>query len=278
MAVSVREMALRFNASVTVLNAFNAVPEYVYGPSLDDPSVADQKTIPYSPAILELRHRQVRRLEEFSRIHFSGIGRGERIIDGEPETVIEWAATHENSDLIMMPTKGLGKFRRFVLGSVTAKVLHDLACPLFTSAHEPEPASASPSGRRSILCAVEMGHNEDVVFEAAGLFVQTYGSRVCLLHIQSPSSGDGNQPSIPSIKAAFDQACNAGERGIAADVCAHTLDASVPDAIRQVALEQDAGLVIVGRGHAREAFSRAWSHLYTIIRESPCPVLSVCKR
>lgn len=39
--------------------------------------------------------------------------------------------------------------------------------------------------------------------------------------------------------------------------------------------EEEAELLIVGRGHAMESFSRAWSHLYTIIRESSCPVLSV---
>jgi len=34
-------------------------------------------------------------------------------------------------------------------------------------------------------------------------------------------------------------------------------------------------LLIVGRGHLRENIAQVWSHLYTIIRESPCPVLSV---
>ncbi len=73
MAPSVREMAQRFRASVTVLNAFNAVPEYIYGPSLDDPSYAEEGPIPYTPALLELRHRQVRRLEEFSCTYLSGL-------------------------------------------------------------------------------------------------------------------------------------------------------------------------------------------------------------
>ena len=34
-----------------------------------------------------------------------------------------------------MPTHGLGKLRRFILGSVTAKVLHDLEAPVLTGAH-----------------------------------------------------------------------------------------------------------------------------------------------
>ncbi len=34
-----------------------------------------------------------------------------------------------------MPTHGYGPFRRFILGSVTAKVLHDADCPVWTGVH-----------------------------------------------------------------------------------------------------------------------------------------------
>ena len=36
---------------------------------------------------------------------------------------------------MIMPTHGYGVFRRFLLGSVTSKVLHDLGCPVLTGAH-----------------------------------------------------------------------------------------------------------------------------------------------
>jgi nucleotide-binding universal stress UspA family protein len=49
----------------------------------------------------------------------------------------------------------------------------------------------------------------------------------------------------------------------------------VPEGIRLAAIEESADLVIVGRGHHRGAVSRLWSDLYRIVRESPCPVLSV---
>ena len=73
MACSVREMAERFNASVTVLNAFNPLPEYFQGPSIDDCcNSKEEPVLPYSPALLELRDLQKERLEAFSRDHFSG--------------------------------------------------------------------------------------------------------------------------------------------------------------------------------------------------------------
>jgi nucleotide-binding universal stress UspA family protein len=275
MASSVREMAQRFNGSVMVLNAFNAVPEYIHGLSLDDTGDTENGPVPYSPALLELRGKTARRLEEFSRTHFPGVSHTEKIADGDPVNVIKWVAKREDSELIMMPTKGLGRFRRLLLGSVTAKVLHDIDCPVFTSAHQPELNSGSPTGYRSIVCAVEMSHEDDAVFKAAVFFAQAFNASVCLLHIHSSSSEDGNLATLQSIRNAFDRACNAGEGGMTADVCARILDSPVPEGIRQIALEEDADLVIVGRGHARETFSSAWSNLYTIIRESPCPVLSV---
>jgi hypothetical protein len=47
---------------------------------------------------------------------------------------VEFAANH-HVDLVMMPTHGVGTFRSFLVGSVTAKVLHDANCPVWTAAH-----------------------------------------------------------------------------------------------------------------------------------------------
>ena len=52
------------------------------------------------------------------------------VLEGDPtEKIVEYAAA-EKCDLIVMPTHGYGPFRRFLLGSVTAKVLHDAICPV----------------------------------------------------------------------------------------------------------------------------------------------------
>jgi hypothetical protein len=110
MASSVREMAQRFNASVTVLNACNLAPEYISGPALDAPCDLKERTIFFSPALQEVRNQQERRLKEFVRTHFSGIGHTERIEIGDPAAVIEWVAKCEKTDLIMMPPEDWGGF------------------------------------------------------------------------------------------------------------------------------------------------------------------------
>ena len=276
MAYSVREMAERFNASVTVLNAFNPLPEYFQGPSIDDRcNSKEEPSLPYSPALLELRDLQKKRLETFSEKYFSGIRYSARINDGDPAMVIEWVAKCEKVDLIMMPTRGLGRFRRLLLGSVTSKILHDTSLPLWTSVHKEELSSTLPHGCRSILCAAGMNERDDIVFKAALLFAGAYDARLCLLHIQVPEEVQDQQSLAQSLGHSFDRACADKQDRPAIDVRVRLLDGGLPQGICQAAREEGVDLLIVGRGHLRENIAQVWSHLYTIIRESSCPVLSV---
>jgi nucleotide-binding universal stress UspA family protein len=53
------------------------------------------------------------------------------------------------------------------------------------------------------------------------------------------------------------------------------IDATIEEGIQQEAIRRNADLILTGRGLEQGAFSRLWSRLYPIIRESPCPVLSI---
>ncbi len=275
MAPYVVSMAQRFSATVTVLHAVNLVPEYDLGSCLETTSVSTRTRIPYTPAFQELRDERQRQLEEFAKNRFAGVNHATKIEDGDPAAVIECVAQRENVDLIMMPTKGLGKFRRMLVGSVTAKVLHDVDYPIFTTAHESAPTSAPVTSYRSIVCAVDLTREADAVLQAAALIGQVYGAKVCLIHmVPEPSTAGGGDAIGESIRQALDQSIKSvGRNGD--DVKVRVLDEEIPEGVRRIAIEEDAELVVVGRGHEEGNVSRMWSHLYTIIRESPCPVLSV---
>ena len=68
------------------------------------------------------------------------------VLTGDPVSEIKKLAGERSAGLIVMPTHGYGPFRRFLLGSVTSKILHDSDCPVMTGAHMPElpPIAASP--------------------------------------------------------------------------------------------------------------------------------------
>jgi len=50
---------------------------------------------------------------------------------------------------------------------------------------------------------------------------------------------------------------------------------TVPDVVREEALQHGADLVLVGRGSLQDTWGRLRTHSYGIIRHAPCPVLSV---
>lgn len=116
---------------------------------------------------------------------------------------------------------------------------------------------------------------EEHVFDAASLFARVYGAKVCLLRIQPPGDERERQSVADALRCSFQRACAATGKDVAVDTSVRVLDGELVEGIRRTLREEEAELLIVGRGHAMESFSRAWSHLYTIIRESSCPVLSV---
>jgi nucleotide-binding universal stress UspA family protein len=73
------------------------------------------------------------------------------LLSGEPAAEIVGYAINHDSDLIMMPTHGYGVFRRRLLGSITAKVLHHSECPVWTGVHLAKGLSAEWINPTTIL-------------------------------------------------------------------------------------------------------------------------------
>ena len=71
------------------------------------------------------------------------------VLSGDAAKIIVEHAHTKGTDLIVMGTHGFGGFRRMLLGSITAKVLHDARCPVF---HQYTPRiNASQHCRRYVL-------------------------------------------------------------------------------------------------------------------------------
>ena len=79
---------------------------------------------------------------------------------------------------VVMPTHGHGAFRRFVLGSVTAKVLHDVHCPVLTGAHVEEIAPYSPQPYRHVACAVDLSEQSQKALCWAAEFAAAYKAKL----------------------------------------------------------------------------------------------------
>jgi nucleotide-binding universal stress UspA family protein len=95
-------------------------------------------------------------LASFMASELAGIDVRRIVLEGDPSGSIVDFAHNEHCDLIVMPTHGYGPFRRFILGSNTAKVLHDADCPVWTGVHLEDAPAAISIPIRNILCAVDL--------------------------------------------------------------------------------------------------------------------------
>jgi nucleotide-binding universal stress UspA family protein len=183
------------------------------------------------------------------------------VVEGDPaHEIVSFA--HEKAGLIVMPTHGYGKFRQFILGSTTAKVLHDADCPVWTGVHLQD-APACPTPLRRILCAVDLGpQSSKTLFWAASLALE-YGAALTLLHVTlgAPEAARHELETLRSfVHAEAEIRVETGEP--AAAICA-------------AAGRDGADALVIGRGSAAGVFGRLRASAYAIIRQSPCPVVSV---
>ena len=171
--------------------------------------------------------------------------------------------------------QGHGPLRRLLLGSVTAKVLHDVSAAVWTG------TASSLSCRpdyRSIVCALDESEEAESVLKAAAAFARPFGAQLHLLHcVELPTMA--LEIDVSSFRRAIMDSADAklrelkGRLGVDAP---HTVtDEIMIDGIRKESLRVNADLVIVGRGRSQGLLSGIWSRMYSLIQEAPCPVLSV---
>ena len=202
------------------------------------------------------------------------------VLEGDPtQTIVEFAAS-EKCDLIVMPTHGYGPFRRFLLGSVTAKVLHDATCPVLTGPHMELAPDYSTVHFRNIVCAIDLGlHSREVLCWAAG-FAWDYGAHLTIVHaIPASATRLGGFYFDPDWRTQLTR--TAAERitsfreeiGIEASVAIEAGEA--PVVVTSAAEAISADLLVIGRGSTPRAHGHLPTHAYAIVRGAACPVMTI---
>ncbi len=263
-----QEMACHFSAELTVCHAYAPLTAIVQGEVLATDPNLQAKT----QALEEDRLRQ------FACWNFPG-QRLESIVQlGEPGSVIDQVLQDQRADLVMLATRGHGPMRRFLMGSVTAKVLHDSSAAVWTGVGAALSDHSARIPYRSIVCALDNSDEAEAVLRAAVSISSAYGAQLWIVHVvpMPPTDPDVD---LRDYSKQFTEASLSRLRELKSrlgvDAPHAVLDGLLPDGIHQEIVRRNADLLITGRGHSIGTFSRVWSHLYSIIRDSPCPVLSV---
>jgi nucleotide-binding universal stress UspA family protein len=226
------------------------------------------------------RAAQVRQdLDAFLATELSRLRVERVLLEGDPARKIVEYSHQERSRLIVMPTHGYGPFRRFILGSVTAKVLHDADCPIWTGVHLEEAPASGSVVFRTVLLALDLGAHSRVVLDWAAQFAAKFNARLLVAYaipcLESQPGEYFDQDWRTHIEKQSRERIEAlmGEAGVSGEILMESGDA--PQAICSMAQSVKADLLVIGRGSAAGMFGRLRANAYSIIRQSPCPVVSV---
>jgi len=217
-------------------------------------------------------------LDAFMTAEPSGLKVRRIVLEGDPARKIVDLAHDEAADIIAMPTHGYGPFRRFILGSNTAKVLHDADCPVWTGVHLEQAPAVASIPFRSVLCAVDLGPQSPRTLEWAAWLARQFGARLGVVHATAgvPDLGDDPQwqwRTQTRAAAGRELFRLLDEVGAEADL---SIEAGEPaQVICSAVARATADVLVIGRGSAAGVFGRLRTNAYAIIRQSPCPVVSV---
>jgi nucleotide-binding universal stress UspA family protein len=184
----------------------------------------------------------------------------------------------QQSDLIMMPTHGYGAFRRLLLGSITAKVLHDSDCPVWTGAHLGQGPPAEWINPTVVLCAADAAPANEKPLLWASQMASELDAALFLMHVEPRLESFGEEYySHECHRGVLEEAKRKMEQlqGAAGTRAQVLIEAgNVPRAVCAAVKRVKADLLVIGRGGGAGP-GRLGLNAYGIIRESPCPVISV---
>jgi len=153
-------------------------------------------------------------------------------------------------------------YRRLILGSNTAKVLHDAECPVWTGVHHEHSPHTQHLKIKHVVCAVNLEAPSNRVLEWAAGFAARNGARLTLLHVSD---------NAPLARESVEELARSA--GVTADL---RIEAGDPaKVVPHIAGELATDTLVVGRPIGSPGWGRLEQTTYSIIRQSPCPVISV---
>lgn len=233
------------------------------------------------PNLEQVRESLEKRMEQLIE-RVKPAGQVERIIGrGDPAREIEGLIVEKAIDLAVMPTHGYGPFRRFVLGSVVSKVLHDVKIPVFTGRHVPELTPIDPDPYKRIACAIDLHEQSEEILRWAWDLAKACQEDLIVIHAAPRVEVGGTYGNWfpPETRDAIERgAREALDKMLAKVGCkaeVHVRSADPVAYIRETADESYADILVIGRDHRSGPLKGLREHAMAIVREAPCPVISV---
>jgi len=206
--------------------------------------------------------------------------------EGEPWRELRAVAHELPADLVVMGTHGRSGFERFVLGSVTEKLLRLLPCPVLSVCHEEGRTWEAPGLVRRILYATDL--SEPSLETMAFALALAPGERVelTLLHVVEELSGIADSLQVPGMGPIgpelervagdrLDELARDADARFEVEVTPRISRGRAWREILRIAAEERSDVIAIGPGHGAFEQFLFGSDAHHIVREATCPVLTL---
>ena len=263
MAVYVKRAAAIFGAEVTLVHV------------CDLSSHNGFELFARTPDAIAEEHWNLARskLELFLNSQFPSTKSRTVLLAGDAAALIMVEAKKGRFDLIMMPTHA-GQFRQMLLGSTTAKVLSDADCPVLTM----HAATIAPRSleHRTWICAVELSADSERLLLYAREAASAAGAKLSVVHAIQTGEVDSNVEKSSKEKVrALQQRVVDLLRAVGSDASVSIAFGPVKQVLLDAVRKSSADVLVLGRSTHSGALGRMRDLTYSLIRDSPCPVVSV---
>ncbi len=222
---------------------------------------------------------------------------GDHPVDWEPlipvgHTAGEIArlAEEKNADMVVSATQGRSGLKRFVLGSVTERLMRTLPCPLLVIRGPERDYVASMDkeiGFQRILVGCDFSPDSELTFQYGVSLAQEFQSEVHLAHVIEPTAYKDLLRAPMEQTEGFEQDLRKKLNEKLAEMIPEEVHnwctsktillAGQPhEELIKYAVVNDVDLIVLGvRGHGLVETLFVGSTTDRVVRKAPCPVLSV---
>lgn len=227
------------------------------------PALADAAERDYEHLIASLRHN--RRLD--------GIEVRASIEQGEIPDLAGAFVRDQHIDLLIVGTHGHTGLPRLFLGSVAQQIFHCVDCPVLAVGPR-APGTGPQLQLRRVLFATDLSRESLAAVPYVLTSVEEWHTELDVLHV-CKSGHPGHRDMMERLAADLAEK-RADRNEQAAAPHWEILSGKASPTILGYAARRHADLIVLGLKPHRTLYSAStWSHAYEIVRQAPCPVLSI---
>lgn len=271
-------LAKEFGAKLYLCHVIDLSSVAMYGEGFSDPLMLESKITDYA-------HEHLKDLIGDTDIEWESL-----TSVGHTADEIALIAKEKGADLVVSATHGRSGLKRLILGSVTERLMRTLPCPMYivrSLEREPTAPAMAEMKLKRILVGCDFSADSDLAVQYGLSLAQYFQTELYLAHVLEPSvykdmlthsagsAGLGRE----GLREKLTQKLNGMVPEDAKQWCTPEtllLAGHPSDELTKYALVHEVDLIVLGvRGHSVMESLLVGSTTDRVVRQAPCPVLSV---